>query len=50
METTLTDLYEYALGLRRQLHEYPEIGFDLPRTVQLVSGELQKMNITYTHA
>lgn len=46
----INKLYEYAVGLRRELHQYPEIGFDLERTVKLVSDELQKMDIAYTHA
>ena len=45
----INKLYEYAVGLRRELHQYPEVGFDLDRTVKLVSDELQKMGIVYTH-
>ena len=39
---------EYIVGIRRLIHEYPEIGFDLPRTTALVKGELDKMGIPYT--
>ncbi len=39
---------EYIVGIRRIIHEYPEIGFDLPRTTALVKGELEKMGIPYT--
>ena len=46
----INELYEYAVRLRRELHQYPEVGFDLDRTVKLVSDELQKMDIAYTHA
>ena len=46
----ISTLYEYAVELRRQLHQYPEVGFDLDRTVKLVSDELQKMEIPYTYA
>lgn len=28
--------YEYMVQMRRQLHQYPEIGFDLPKTLALV--------------
>jgi len=44
------ELYEYAVGLRRELHQYPEVGFDLVRTVKLVSDELCKLGIEYTYA
>lgn len=50
MKEHLQKLYEYAIGLRRELHQYPEVGFDLDRTVNLVSDELQKMDIAYTYA
>ena len=44
----LNELFEYAVKIRRQLHEYPEIGFELERTVKLVSSELDKIGISYT--
>lgn len=43
-----SDSFEYAVKMRRQLHQYPEIGFDLPRTLALVKGELDAMGIPYT--
>ena len=39
---------EYIIRIRRELHEYPEIGFDLPRTLSLVRRELDNMGIPYT--
>lgn len=39
---------DYIIKLRRELHEYPEIGFELPRTIALVKRELEAMNIPYT--
>lgn len=45
---TLHDLHAYAVALRRRIHEYPEIGFELDRTVALVSSELENMGIPYT--
>ena len=47
-EKILNELFEYARGIRRRLHRYPEIGFDLPRTVALVTAELKKMGIDYS--
>lgn len=44
----MTDYASYAKDLRRQLHMYPEIGFDLPKTLALVKGELDKWGIPYT--
>ena len=31
----LEELFAYAVRIRRQLHRYPEVGFELPRTVAL---------------
>ena len=42
------ELFDYVVSIRRQIHEYPEIGFDLPRTVALVKSELDKIGIPYT--
>lgn len=41
---------DYVLAVRRTLHEYPEIGFDLPRTTALVKRELDGLGIPYTEA
>ncbi len=38
----------YVVDIRRKLHQYPEIGFELPRTLALVRSELDKMGIPYT--
>ncbi|MBR2930608.1 MAG: amidohydrolase [Clostridia bacterium] len=39
---------EYIISLRREIHEYPEIGFDVPKTVAVVKRELDKLGIEYT--
>lgn len=41
-------MLEYMIGIRRKLHQYPEVGFDLPRTTALVRSELEKMGICVT--
>ena len=38
----------YAVDIRRKLHMYPEIGFDLERTTALVKAELEKIGVEYT--
>ena len=40
----------YVIETRRKLHMYPEIGFDLPKTLSLVRAELEKMGLPYTEA
>lgn len=39
---------EYIIAIRRELHEYPEVGFDLPKTIAVVKRELDKLGIEYT--
>ncbi len=39
---------DYIISLRREIHQYPEVGFELPKTVALVKRELDKMGIPYT--
>ena len=39
---------DYVVALRREIHEYPEIGFDCPKTLAVVRRELDKLNIPYT--
>jgi len=45
---TLEEIFSYTVDIRRQLHQYPEIGFDLEKTVALVKSELQKIGVKYT--
>ena len=46
---TLHELFDYAVKIRRELHQYPEVGFKLDRTVKLVSKELLNSGIDYTY-
>ena len=38
----------YVVNARRQLHMYPEVGFDLDRTLAFLRAELDKMGVEYT--
>lgn len=38
----------YILTMRRELHCWPELGYDLPRTTALVKRELDRMDIPWT--
>lgn len=39
---------DYARELRHELHMYPEIGYDLPKTLALIRRELEANRIEYT--
>jgi len=39
---------DYIISLRHEIHQYPEIGFDLPKTISLVKRELENLGIEYT--
>ena len=41
-------MQSYVINARRQLHMYPEIGFDLERTLTFIKSELDKMGVEYT--
>ncbi len=36
---------EYILSLRRELHMYPELEFELPKTLAVIRRELDAMDI-----
>jgi amidohydrolase len=38
----------YIIAMRHELHMYPEIGYDNPRTLSIIKRELDKMGIKYT--
>ena len=39
---------QYIIRIRRELHQIPEVGFDLPKTLAVVRRELETMGISYT--
>ena len=39
---------DYARDLRHELHQIPEIGYDLPKTTAVIKRELDTMGIEYT--
>ena len=39
---------DYIINLRHELHRFPELGFDLPRTLEIVRRELENLHIPYT--
>lgn len=39
---------EYIIAMRRELHMYPELEYDLPKTTALVKRELEQDGIPYT--
>ncbi len=39
---------DYIVKIRHEIHRFPELGFDLPRTVALVKRELDEIGISYT--
>ena len=41
------ELQEYMIQLRRDLHQIPEVGYDLPETSAYVAAELDRLGIPY---
>ena len=50
MKTLPQELYDYTVDRYRRLHQIPEVGFDLPKTVAEVKKELDAMQIPYSEA
>ena len=38
---------DYCIEKRRQIHMYPETGYDIDNTIDLISRELDKLGIKY---
>ncbi len=41
---------QYIINLRREFHQIPEIGFDLPKTLARVRQELEAIGLPYTES
>lgn len=41
---------QYIINLRHELHQIPEIGFDLPKTLAVVRRELDAIGLPYTES
>ena len=39
---------DYIVKIRREIHEYPEVQFDLPRTIAVIKRELDAIGLEYT--
>lgn len=39
---------DYIVKLRREIHMYPEVDYDLPKTIAVVKRELDAMDVPYT--
>lgn len=43
------ELFDWMVGIRRKIHENPELGFEVFETSKLIRAELDQMGVTYKH-
>ncbi|CAK7356809.1 unnamed protein product [Dovyalis caffra] len=43
------ELFDWMVGVRRKIHEYPELGYEEFETSKLIRAELDKMGIEYKY-
>ena len=41
------DIQDYIVGIRRALHQIPELGINLPKTQEAICAELDKLGVEY---
>lgn len=46
--TRVDHLYDHVVGIRRDLHRHPEVGLALPRTQDVVAGQLRSLGLDVT--
>ena len=44
-----SDFYDWMVGIRRRIHENPELGYEEVETSKLVRTELEKMGVSYKY-
>ena len=43
------EVFDWMIGIRRKIHENPELGYEEFETSELIKSELDKMGIPYKH-
>ncbi|KAG2328322.1 hypothetical protein Bca52824_011050 [Brassica carinata] len=43
------DFFDWMVGIRRRIHENPELGYEEVETSRLVRTELEKMGVSYKY-